>query len=69
MKYKVYLGSADDTRRPYSLDDPLNEQPLDNWRLVAQGDTAEKALEDLIEECNSENVETTNSWLRLVKED
>lgn len=67
MKYRIYVGSANDTVRPYSLDDPDNSQPLDNWLLVGQGETCEQAVSEFIEALNSEQISVDNSWVRLVK--
>lgn len=67
MTYSIYVGSAHDTVRPYSFDDPENLQPLDNWLLVGQGTTCEQALLDFIEGLNAEEIDLTNSWVRLIK--
>jgi hypothetical protein len=66
---KIYIGSADNTKRPFSIDDPLDEQSLDNWKLLASGDTAIEALTDLVELANDEQFSIENNWLRVIQED
>ena len=62
---KIYIGDASETVRPFSLDDINGNQSFDNWRLIVDEPDAQMALQELIEELNNENINLSNSWLRI----
>lgn len=61
----IYIGSCENTQRPFSMDDPNDEQSLDNWELLVSEKDAEMALSELVEKANNEEFSLENSWLRI----
>lgn len=62
---KIYIGDANETKRPFSTDDPNDNQSYDNWRIIVDEKTPEQALSELMEILNNDDYSLDNSWLRM----
>lgn len=62
---KIYIGDVNETKRPFSMDDPNDKQSYDNWRIIVDEKTPEQALSELMEILNNDDYSLDNNWLRM----